>query len=115
MKLIIAGGRDLVASIYEIQMLLNHHKVVPTEIVSGGANGIDSCGEVYAFSRSIPVKKFPANWKKHGKAAGPLRNTEMAKYADALLLIWDGKSRGSASMKSLMKATGKPIYEAVIS
>jgi hypothetical protein len=41
---------------------------------------------------------FPAKWDKYGKAAGPLRNREMAAYADALILVWDGKSRGSANM-----------------
>ncbi len=60
------------------------------------------------------LKEFPPDWEKHGKAAGPIRNKEMAEYADALLLIWDGKSRGSASMKKEMEKLEKPIYEVIL-
>lgn len=46
----------------------------------------------------IPVIHFPANWDKHGKSAGHIRNAEMAKYADALVAFWDGKSKGTKGM-----------------
>lgn len=59
-------------------------------------------------------KEFPADWKAHGKAAGPIRNKQMAEYADALLLIWDGESKGSASMKNEMLKLNKPVYEVII-
>jgi len=58
--------------------------------------------------------EFPADWDTHGRAAGPIRNKQMAEYGDALLLIWDGESRGSANMKSNMKKLGKPVYEIII-
>lgn len=83
------------------------------EIVSGGARGVDLAGESLALETHVPVKRFPAEWDKHGKGAGPIRNKQMAEYADALLLIWDGKSRGSANMKSEMQRLKKPIYEVV--
>lgn len=55
-------------------------------------------GERCAKRLGIAAVRWPANWSKYGKAAGPMRNADMARNADALLLIWDGRSRGSANM-----------------
>lgn len=118
MKLIIAGSRhfeeDIVyAKLVEIR-ITDHPMVQATEIVSGKAKGVDSAGEAYAeFYGNIPVKEFPAEWDKYKGRAGPIRNNKMAVYADALLLIWDGKSTGSQHMKNAMIALGKPVYEFV--
>lgn len=84
------------------------------EVVSGRAHGVDSLGENFANDAEIPIKMFPADWDKHGKSAGHIRNKQMAEYADALLLVWDGESKGSASMKQQMIKLNKPIYEVVI-
>ena len=71
MKVIIAGGRDYVPKQIDIERL---DKIDITEVVSGGAPGADYFGEVYAGIRGlIPVKKFPADWKNYGRAAGPVR------------------------------------------
>ena len=84
-----------------------------TEIVSGGAHGVDYLGERFATEFSIPVKRFPADWNKHGKSAGPIRNREMAEYADQLIAFWDGKSRGTKNMIETMQKMNKPftVYE----
>ena len=68
------------------------------EIVSGGAAGADALGERYARERGYGLKVFPAEWKKWGAAAGPIRNSQMADYADALIAFWDGKSAGTRDM-----------------
>lgn len=114
MKLIIAGGRDqeqvmLQALAKSIEELGFGDQV--TEVVSGGATGADALGESWADWWGIPVTKFLPDWASQGKAAGPIRNRQMAEYGDVLILIWDGKSRGSASMKREMEKLGKPIYE----
>lgn len=114
MKLIIAGSRSVHATIPEIMELITYFKLIPTEIVSGTAYGIDKCGEAWAEACNIPIKRFPAQWDLYGKPAGMMRNRQMGQYADALLLIWDGKSKGSAGMKEFMRVAGKPIYEAVV-
>lgn len=115
MKLIIAGSRNLKMSHELLEMLLyNMINKTPDEIVSGTARGIDSIGEDIAQDKEIAVKRFPADWDKHGKAAGHIRNKEMAEYADALLLIWDGESKGSANMKMNMQKLNKPIYEVIL-
>lgn len=116
MKLIIAGGRDIHAGQSfisgSLELLGLQDKV--SKIVCGCANGIDNAGKYWGWQNRVLVELFPADWDKHGKAAGPIRNREMALYADALLLIWDGKSKGSANMKKEMTALGKPIYEVIL-
>ena len=117
MKLIIAGSRALAptpAFILDAALMLTGCAADVTEIVSGGAWGVDHAGEAFAREHAIPVILFPADWDKNGKAAGPIRNRFMAEYADALLLIWDGESRGSANMKAEMLKLGKPVYEVIL-
>ena len=118
MKLIIAGGRSLgnrLESEFIEDLVMEFDIGHPDEVISGGCSGIDFLRENYCISNAnAKLTKFPTDWDKYGKAAGPIRNREMAKYGDALLLIWDGKSRGSANMKLEMEKLGKPIYEVIL-
>lgn len=81
-----------------------------TEIVSGKAIGVDQLGERYATMKGIPIKEMPANWAMHGKAAGPIRNREMAEYADVAIIIWDGISPGTRNMINEMIRKKKPYF-----
>jgi len=104
MKVIIAGGRDfndfnLLCK--KCDFLLQNQKEI--EVVSGTARGADQLGEKYANERDYKITRFPANWDKYKKAAGYIRNEEMAKYADALIAFWDGKSKGTEHMINLAK------------
>lgn len=97
MKTIIAGSRNIKdLEIVECAIKSSEFKI--TEIVSGGARGVDKLGEEYARKNKIPVTKFPAQWDKYGKSAGYKRNVEMANYADCLIAIWDGESKGTGHM-----------------
>ncbi len=102
-KVIVAGGRefrDYGLLCRELDRLLANKTDI--EIVSGKEpNGADRLGEDYAKQKGYPVTQFPANWLKYGKSAGPIRNEEMAIYADACVCFWDGKSRGTKSMINL--------------
>lgn len=81
-----------------------------TEVVSGGAPGIDKCGEDFARCRDLALRRFPADWAYHGKAAGPIRNKEMAEYADAALIFCrEQPTPGSSNMATWMLALGKPV------
>lgn len=114
MKLIIAGSRTLNVSPEFIISKVIEFNINPSLIISGRAKGIDTSGEQFAQLEGIPIQIHAADWNTHGKSAGYIRNAEMAKAGDALLLIWDGKSKGSQMMKALMKKAGKPIYEVVL-
>jgi len=116
MKLIIAGSRHLYVTYDQLADFLTEKLgcwTHVTEIVSGGARGIDASGEDFAKRYELKLTTFPAEWYKYGKSAGPKRNFQMAKYADALLLIWDGQSRGSANMKARMLGMNKPVIEVI--
>jgi lactate dehydrogenase-like 2-hydroxyacid dehydrogenase len=97
MKTIIAGSRDGI-TYDDVVKAMEKCPWQPTEIVSGKARGVDTIGEQWAKENNIPVVEFPANWKKYGKRAGYLRNEQMAEYADALVAVWDGSSKGTAHM-----------------
>jgi hypothetical protein len=81
-----------------------------TEVVCGMACGVDKMGDRWASLNNIPVKEMPANWNRDGKAAGPIRNREMAKYADAAIIIWDGSSEGTRNMIDEMIRHKKPYH-----
>lgn len=110
MKLIVAGGRDYNDAKRGMALLDTIAKYRPiTEIVSGGSTGADRMGEVFARISNIPVKVFMADWNTHGRAAGPIRNRQMAKYADAVVLFPGG--RGTLSMYNEAKRAGIDIYD----
>lgn len=109
-KVIIAGGRDFqdydtLCRICDF-MLQNKSEV---EVVCGMARGADLLGKKYALERGLKVAEFPADWESHGKKAGPIRNKQMAEYANALIAFWDGKSSGTANMISLARKMELPL------
>lgn len=105
MKTIIAGTRTV--DDYDIvKEALSRIDWEITEVVSGCAKGVDTFALRWAYDSDVPTKKFPADWDTHGKAAGPIRNREMAKYADAAVIIWDGKSKGTANMLEEARKAG---------
>lgn len=96
MRTIIAGSRNITDPAVILDAIISS-KFEITEVVSGGARGVDKLGEDYAKIQKLPIKQFIPDWSV-GKIAGPLRNKRMAKYADAAIIIWDGWSRGSRNM-----------------
>ncbi|WP_332606822.1 DUF2493 domain-containing protein [Bacillus spizizenii] len=111
-KVIVAGGRDF--SDYELlrrklNSALRNRQNEKIIIVSGKARGADSLGERYAREKGYEISEHPADWDKFGKAAGYIRNKEMAEEADALMAFWDGKSRGTKHMIDLAKKNGLRI------
>lgn len=107
MKVVIAGSRHC-DDYSQVLAAISDSGFIITEVVSGGngrmdeetekVTGVDLMGDNWAIARDITVKRFPADWYNLGRSAGPIRNEEMAKYADALIAVWDGKSRGTQNM-----------------
>lgn len=99
MKWIVAGSRTFTDYPRLCRSLdAFHAQGQISEVVCGCAHGADMLGEHWAKDRSIPVKRFPANWKELGRGAGFIRNQQMADYADALIAFWDGESKGTRDM-----------------
>jgi hypothetical protein len=109
MKIIIAGGRDFDNYLHLLEAVVKSGFDV-TEVVSGGAPGADTLGELFALDLEIPLKRFPADWNRHGRAAGPIRNGEMAEYGDALIAMWDGVSTGTANMIKQATERGLKVH-----
>ena len=119
MKVIIAGSRTITPSSAQISTAIKDSGFSITEVVSGGADGVDLSAQMYCMDRGIRTSgdNFyipPCIWEHLGKKAGPLRNQAMAKYADAAIVIWTGQSRGSRNMIEEMRKLGKPVYEVIL-
>ena len=95
MKVLICGGRDY-SNYQDLKSVLD--KFFITEIISGGARGADSLAIQYAKARRIPYREYPANWKKHGRKAGVLRNQEMLDSERPRLVIAFPGGKGTADM-----------------
>ena len=119
-KVIIAGSRnfydydtveDAVVSYFMSHGILKEN----VEVISGGARGADSLGEQLAKSYELKLTVFPAQWDIYGKAAGMIRNQEMANYAikdsdkAILFAFWDGQSRGTKGMIDIARRCGMEV------
>ena len=107
MKIIVAGGRNHRLSPDELEKLDSLTDI--SELVSGGADGVDADAEEWALAQKIPITRFQPNWSAYGRAAGPIRNREMAKYADAVVLYPGGK--GTESMYKEAVKENLAIYD----
>jgi hypothetical protein len=139
MKLIIAGSRHLRIDRHFINSALIAFDLIGeiTEIIHGDSGCVDLAGRDWGYEmnylcggETFTVTAFPAKWEdldhpntviktrsdgtQYNSAAGPIRNGEMADVGDRLMLIWDGKSKGSANMKKEMQLRKKPIYEIIM-
>lgn len=71
---------------------------------------VDLLGADWAYAHGIPVDHYEAYWERFGKSAGPIRNGEMARDGEALILVWNGTSTGSLDMLTKAKAAGLPVW-----
>lgn len=111
---IVCGSRNLTAPIDRvfIRIKLSGFLLSTDTVMQGGCpQGPDSLAKKWALETGMDHEEVPAKWAEHGKAAGPIRNREMARRATSLLAFWDGKSRGTASMIwEGLKASLSPIH-----
>lgn len=106
---IIAGSRNI-WDYNKVKAAVKNSGFDIDTVVSGTAGGVDRLGERWAKDNDIDVKRFPAEWGKYGKRAGYLRNKKMAEIADALVAIWDGKSKGTKHMINIAEEKGLKVY-----
>jgi hypothetical protein len=110
MKVIIAGSREIGEINVDAAVTASGFRGEIAEVVSGGAMGVNRAGEDWAALSHIPTKVFPADWARFGKSADIKRNDQMVEYADALVLIWNGKSTGIRSLRDNALRHGLKVY-----
>ena len=104
MKLAIIGSRNL-----EVQNLGDYLPSTVTEIVSGGARGIDTVAATYAKQNGITLTEFLPDYQRYKRGAPLKRNQQIADYADEVLAFWDGQSHGTMYTVDLFKKLGKNV------
>ena len=122
MRTIIAGSRHLPRDDFDrdaikvlIKSVLRPMTADPfgfgnITILSGMARGIDTFAITVAKEEGWNVEEYPAKWDEHGKAAGFIRNEEMARNADMLIAFWDGESRGTKHMINTALTLGLDVH-----
>ena len=105
MRVAVIGSRNLT-----VDNLSKFLPVNTTEIVSGGARGIDTCARRFAVENSIPLVEFLPKYEIYGKRAPLVRNTQIVEYADMVVAFWNGKSKGTMFTVNYAKKHGKTVY-----
>lgn len=90
MKVAVIGSREL-----KINDLGRYLPNDVTEIISGGAKGIDTCAREYALSHGIKLTEFLPEYEKYGRSAPLKRNITIIENADLVLAFWNGTSHGT--------------------
>ena len=104
MKLLIVGSRSITN--FDLEAYITPET---EHIISGGANGVDTLAEEYADKHRISKLIMRPAYAHYGKGAPLKRNEEMVKLADAVLVIWDGKSRGTKYTADFARKEGKKV------
>ena len=104
MKVAVIGSRSLF-----VRDLGKYLPEGTTELVSGGARGVDTSAREYARANGLPIKEFLPDYASFGHSAPLKRNITIIEYADVVLAFWDGKSRGTKFVIDNCKKMGKPV------
>ena len=99
MKVAVIGSRSIEYDKLQMkayELLCDNIPANCTEIVSGGAMGVDRLAEIYARKNNIPIKVFLPDYETYGKRAPKIRNDQIVEYADYVIAFWDTVSPGTA-------------------
>lgn len=109
MKVIIAGGSTF-DSIDYMNVCLDDMVDEIEVVVSGRGYGADALAEVFAIRNGLDLELFPANWGKYGANAGYDRWVRVfeTQNIDQIILFWNGKSKGTKTLKELAKIYNVP-------
>ena len=109
MRVAIVGSRNIENEENVYELLCRYVPVNTTEIVSGGATGIDTLAEVYAQRNRLKLTVFKPDYRSFGKRAPLVRNEEIIRYAQYVLAFWDGTSHGTAHTIATCVTFGVPV------
>lgn len=104
MRVAVIGSRDI-----ELNDISPYIPPGTTELISGGARGVDSLAAQYAVEHGIKLTEFLPEYERYGRGAPLRRNEQIVDMADMVVAIWDGKSRGTKFTVNYAVKKGKPI------
>ena len=104
MKVAVIGSRSLT-----VQNMGEYLPQGVTEIVSGGAKGIDTCAREYAHQAGLKLTEFLPDYQRYGRSAPLRRNLEIIRYADEVIAFWDGQSHGTRFVIEECRKLGKKV------
>ncbi len=109
-KVIVCGGRAYAdrANVFVVLDALHSHEPIDF-IVHGGASGADALAGAWAAERRVKTLVFPADWNTHGRAAGPIRNQQMADASHGATLLAFPGGAGTADMIRRATAARIPV------
>jgi hypothetical protein len=107
MRVLVCGGRDFADQLLVYSTLDATHADSPIScLIEGGAPGADHFGMTWAWNNNVPRERYDADWKAHGRAAGPIRNQRMIDEGKPDLVIAFPGGRGTADMVKRAEAAG---------
>lgn len=83
---------------------------MPEVVIHGAANGADRLASYWADKHALGVRAYPADWKTHGRKAGPIRNQEMIEQKPDFVIAFPG-GRGTADMVRRAREAGVDVAE----
>jgi len=119
-RILVCGGRDFNDYRFLSSILDKlckdrgyHNEYMPegVKIIAGKAKGADTLAIDWAVTNWLPFQEFPADWEKHGKAAGYIRNQQMLNEGKPDLVVAFPGGKGTAMMVSLAKKAGIEVIE----
>ena len=110
MRIAVIGSRGL-----QVDHLEDYLPEGVTEIVSGGARGVDTCAKNYALSHGLKLTEFLPEYGRFGRAAPLLRNINIIENADLILAFWDGRSKGTKFVIDYCKKRNIPVVVHLLS
>jgi hypothetical protein len=114
MRVLVAGTRTITPTFDELETAIALlpewlTEFEPITVINGGAKGVDITSTAFAMDAGFQYVIYPADWKTHGRAAGPIRNKQMVDSGiDAAVIFWDQKSRGTGHMLRLLEEAQIP-------
>ncbi len=115
MKILVCGDRNwsnrqfIYGYLYRLTKFEYRDRIV---IIEGEARGADTMARDWAELNGVKFEPYPADWKLHGKAAGPIRNRQMLSAKPDMVIAFHndiGSSKGTRHMVTIARAAGIPV------
>ena len=111
MRVLVCGGRDFDDQDTVWAALDCHAQPGRDVVIQGGASGADRLARTWCLDTATPCENYPADWKAHGRAAGPIRNQQMIDEGRPTKVIAFPGGRGTSDMVRRARAAGIPVFE----